>query len=190
MLIRSLPTTFVKRAAAAVGAVACALAAGTGAAHAQGVAAGIENPFAVKLGGFVPSSVDARRASSDVLFAAEVEYTIQSLFGSNRSSYTTVAIGYTKQEDLRIIPFTLNQIFKDPGNVSGVGYYYGGGIGLYSVDLDRPDTSGKTKTLFGLNAVAGIDLTKNWLIEAKYHYPFDYDNKFVGGFQIMAGYRF
>jgi len=189
-LIRSFPLSSVKRAAGVLAAATLLLTAGAGASRAQGVAAAIDSPFTIKIGGFVPSGKDARLASSDVLFSSEFEYTLESLFGNGRSSYSTVAVGYIKQEDLRIVPITLNQIFKDPGNVSGVGYYYGGGIGLYSVDLDLPSVSGKTKTLFGLNAVAGIDLTKRWLVEVKYHYPFDYDKKFVGGVQFMTGYRF
>lgn len=199
MLIRSLQNPQAGRArrrAAVAGltgavAVAGALLAGAGEARAQDVPNGVRRPFAVKLGGYTPSSVDARRASGDLLFSAEVEYTIQTLFNRDRTSYTTIGVGIIDREDLNIVPITLNQIFT-PGDSDFFGkkYYFGGGIGLYSIDMDSADTSGERKTLFGVNAVAGLDLGKNYLVELKYHYPFDYDTKFVGGLQLMAGIRF
>lgn len=188
-MIRSLSHTLA--GLVGVAAVAGAVLAVPGEARAQDITNGIRKPLALKLGGYVPSSVDARRASSDLVLSFEAEYTIQTLFYRNRASYTTLAVGILGGEDLNIVPVTLNQIFSSgESDFFGKPYYFGGGLGVYSVDLNSPETSGERKTLFGINAVVGLDLGQNFLAEIKYHYPFDYDRKFVGGFQLMAGVRF
>jgi hypothetical protein len=64
------------------------------------------------------------------------------------------------------------------------------GIGLYSVRLAAPDTSGTNKVLFGFDVQGGLDINPRLFLDVKYHYISKYDGKFVGGFQVGLGGRF
>lgn len=159
---------------------------GTTTAQAQTIPTAVTKPFALKIGAYNPSETTARRASSDVLFSIEAEYTTQNLVELN-SSYSVASIGYIGQDGLRIIPITIGQNWTDGKQ----NYFYGGGIGLYNIKMELPGfTSNKDKYLFGLYGTVGLNLTKQTFAELKYHYPYKYDGQFVGGFQLMAGLRF
>ena len=166
--------------AAALGAV---LWMGTAAARAQDA---VSDPFAVKVGAFLPADEDARNVSDDAIFILEAEYTVQNLLESN--SVTVVGIGYAEKGGLRIMPITISQLFRDRSGTSP--YYYGIGLGDYITQLDAPGASGKTKHLFGGFVVAGMDLRGPLFVEAKYHLVARYDNKNVNGFQLTLGTRF
>ncbi|MBC7806624.1 MAG: outer membrane beta-barrel protein [Akkermansiaceae bacterium] len=159
---------------------------GTTTAQAQTIPTAVTKPFALKVGAYNPSEDTARRASSDVLFSIEAEYTIQNLVELN-SSYSVFSVGYINEGDLRIIPITIGQNWTDGKQ----NYFYGGGIGLYNVKMDLAGfTSNQDKYIFGFYGTVGLNLTKQVFAELKYHYPYKYDDQFVGGFQLMAGYRF
>jgi hypothetical protein len=164
--------------------------AATGTAHAQETSySAINKRFAAKIGVFAPSGRDVRRYGSNVNLALEGEYRLQVLPDSN--SVTVASIGIiTGDEDFTMIPLTIGQIFRDPNNTVRSRYYYGGGFGIYATNLNAPDTSGKTKGLLGGYLVAGLEGRSPLFGEVKYHYVANYDEKFVGGFQITAGYRF
>ena len=173
----------LRSAATAAAALGVVLWTGTTAARAQDA---VPNPFAVKVGAFLPGDEDARNVSDDVIFILEADYTVQNLPESN--SVTVASIGYTEKGGLRILPITISQVFRDRGATSP--YYYGIGIGDYITRLDSPGASGKTKHLFGGFVVAGLDLRGPLFFEAKYHLVARYDNKNVNGFQFTLGTRF
>jgi hypothetical protein len=159
---------------------------GTSTAQAQLIPPAVNKPFAVKLGAYNPSENTARRASSDVLFSIEAEYTVQNLIELN-ASYSTISVGYIREGGLRIIPITVGQNFTDGRQ----NYFYGAGLGLYNVKMELPGfTSNQDKYIFGVYGVLGLNITKQVFAEVKYHYPYKYDDQFVGGFQLMGGYRF
>jgi hypothetical protein len=158
-----------------------------GAARAQ--EAGIK-PLAVKVGAYLPSDMDARSASSDILLMVEAEYTIQNIVESNYFSQVQVGIGYTERDELRIIPVTLSQVFRNSNAAPGAGYYVGIGLGVYFTELNLPDTSGETKSLFGGFVVGGLDFGGSLFAEAKYHVISRYDRKNVDGLQLAVGVRF
>jgi hypothetical protein len=159
---------------------------GIGTAQAQTIPTAVTRPFAVKLGAYNPSETNARRASNDVLFSFEAEYTIQNLVEQN-SSYSVVSVGYIGQDGLRIIPITVGQNWTDGRR----NYFYGFGLGLYNVKMELGDlTTNREKYIFGVYGTLGLNLTERTFAEIKYHYPYKYDNQFIGGFQIMAGLRF
>lgn len=159
---------------------------GTTTAQAQTIPTAVTKPFALKVGAYNPSADKARRASSDVLFSIEAEYTIQNLVEAN-SSYSVFTVGYIGQDGLRIIPITVGQNWTDGKQ----NYFYGAGLGLYNVKMELPGfTSNEDKYIFGFYGTLGLNITKQTFAEVKYHYPYKYDSQFVGGFQIMAGYRF
>ena len=159
---------------------------GQTAAQAQTTPTAVLKPFALKVGIFNPSEATARRAGSDAIFALEAEYTIENLIELN-GSYSVFTIGYLNQGDFRVIPITIGQNWTD-GRQS---YFYGGGIGLYNVKIDLPGlTSNESKFIFGVYGSVGLNITKQIFTEVKYHYPYKYDNQFIGGFQVMAGLRF
>jgi hypothetical protein len=160
--------------------------AGSGTARAQEY----EDPpqrkaLALKLGLYVPSNDDARAAGvGDRILSLEADYVVQHLIESN--SVSVASVGYISKDALRIMPVTISQVFRQPGT----NYYYGAGIGLYSVRLSLPDTDGSVKNMFGGFGVVGMDLGQSLLAEIKYHYLNKYDNKFLGGLLFQIGGRF
>lgn len=159
---------------------------GADTAQAQTIPTAVSKPFAVKLGAYNPSEPTARRASGDVLLSLEAEYTIENLVELN-SSYSVLSVGYIGQDGLRIIPITIGQNWTD-GRKS---YFYGFGVGLYNIKMELPGfTSNKDKFIFGGYGTLGLNITERTFAELKYHYPYKYDDQFVGGFQLMAGLRF
>ena len=170
--------------------VATSLAIGTfsgqSATFAQTIPTAVLKPFSLKAGLFNPSEPSARRAGSDAIFSLEAEYTVENLIDVD-GSYSVFSVGYLNQDNFRVIPITIGQNFTDGRQ----NYYYGFGVGVYNVELDLPGlTSGKNKWIFGGYGVLGLNLTKTVFTEVKYHYPYKYDNQFIGGFQLMAGLRF
>lgn len=177
------------RAVGIAGMGLCALAVSAPRAQAQVVEPATRRPYAIRIGDYIPSESDAQRAGGTHNLAIEFDYTVQRI--AERSSVAVVSLGYIERDNLRIIPFTLSQIYREPGySFLGRGYYYGGGVGIYAVRLGLPDTSGDVKGLFGVHALVGIDVSDTLFVDAKYHYPFHYDSKFFGGLQIGAGVRF
>lgn len=180
---------WVAQGVAVVGVCAALLGAGAQSAHAQAVAQATRKPYAFRIGDYIPSESEAQNAGSTHNLAFEFDYTIQRV--PERGSVGILSLGYIERNDLRIIPFTLTQVYRDPNvNFAGHPVYWGGGIGIYAVRLSLPDTSGDVKGLFGLHALVGLDISDNVFIDAKYHYPFHYDRKFFGGLQVGAGVRF
>lgn len=166
--------------------LATGLFGGQTAAKAQTLPTAVLKPLALKLGVFNPSEATARRAGSDAMFSIEAEYTVENLIELN-GSYSVFSAGYIKQDGYQMIPITIGQNFTDGRQ----NYFYGAGVGLYNVKLDLPGlTSNEDKWIFGLYGTLGLNITKAVFAEVKYHYPYKYDNQFVGGFQVMAGVRF
>lgn len=169
----------------AAGALGMALASFGMKAQAQ---TGVEKPWSVQVGAYLPIDKHVRSASSDTLLMVEGRYTIQNLIESN--SITVVSVGYTQGQDFLLAPITLAQIFRN-SPIPGTGYYYGGGLGFYIADLDAPDTSGRTKNLFGGYLLVGMNFAQGrGFAEAKYHIVNQYDTKQVDGLQISVGGRF
>lgn len=149
----------------------------------------VPKPFALKLGSYIPTGSEARKAGGSGMLLLEADYTIQNLIDSN--SQTVVSIGVTGRDDLYMIPFTVSQVFRDRDNtIGGRGVYYGAGLGVYVVKLDLPDTSDETKNLLGGFLMAGLDLQQNLFAEVRYHYIANYDKKNINGFQLTVGTRF
>ena len=150
-----------------------------------------EKPLAAKAGFFFPTDSAARDAGGNGMLLLEVDYTLQTLIdNSTLLGHTSIGIGYTERRDLRIIPITLSETFRDSRAAPGTGYYYGVGLGLYLTRLESGSTSGDTKNLFGGYAVGGVSLGSNLFAEAKYHLISRYDGKNVSGIQVTIGTRF
>lgn len=165
-----------------------------GAAHAQVVEntylAGPESKnLAIHLGALLPSEADARRYGGRYVYGIELDYKIQVVALQN--SISNISVGYYERGDLRIIPFSLSQIWREPNRtIFGQHYYYGAGVSLNSVRFTTPETEGKSKVLFGFSAIGGLDFGSSYFAELKYSYLFRYDSKFVGGFFPSVGVRF
>ena len=180
-------TTILRTARAAV---LCALTvlAACGLSRAQYVDVAAQKAYAIKVGAYLPTQKDIRQVSSTALFSVEADVAIQRF--PERSSVSLASIGYIEKGNVRMIPVTVSQIYRDPSNASGVHYYYGGGVGLYSTRINGLGTDGKVKTLFGGFIVTGLDITRSNFVELKYHYISKYNDKFLGGFQLGLGTRF
>jgi hypothetical protein len=178
-----------------LGKAACALTLGAlvlGAtmqtAQAQSTSDTPQKPFAVKIGVFTPINKEVRTASGNFIASLEGDVVIQRF--PERSSVSLFSIGYLERSGLRLIPITVSQIFRDPNNPSGRNYYYGLGVGVYSARLERDDTSGRVKNLLGGFGVVGLELSKSYFIEGKYHVISRYDNKNINGVQVSVGLHF
>jgi hypothetical protein len=148
------------------------------------------NSSSIKLGFFSPGSGQARLGGGTHILNLEADTVVQYIPERNENS--VLSIGYIERDNLRIIPITLSQITHDNKRTSGYDFYYGYGLGLYSARLNLgggETTSGSTKTLIGAHAVFGLNLTETTFMEAKYLYPGKYDDKFIGGLQLMYGIR-
>lgn len=161
-----------------------AVAAASGNAQAQSQT----NSVSLKVGAFLSSGKDARRAGGREILSLEADYVVQQIPEQNQIG--VLSIGYIERDNIRILPLTISQITYDSQKVSSYSLYHGFGIGLYSAHLDVADTSGRTKTLFGGLAVVGLNLSDRTFVEAKYHYISKYDTKFIGGLQFLVGARF
>ena len=73
-------------------------------------------------------------------------------------SVSVFSIGYIEHDNFRMMPLTIGQIVRDPGNASGKDYYYGLGVGIYPTRIQGFGTSGENKNLFGGYAVIGLDV--------------------------------
>ena len=148
------------------------------------------NSSAVKLGFFNPGSGIARQAGGSQILNFEADTIIQNI--AERNETGVLSLGYIERDNLRIIPLTVSQLVHDNKRTSGYDYYYGYGLGIYSARLNSggtDTTSGLTKTLIGAHFVMGLNLTEKTFLEAKYLYPAKYDQKFIGGLQVMYGMR-
>lgn len=166
------------------------LAATSGEARAQFVEPAARKPFAVRLGTYIPSEPEGRAAGGDYMWALEVDYTIQRM--PERTSVSIISTGFIERGDLRIIPLTVGQVWRQQGNplYFGESYFYGFGGGVYNVRLSAPDTSGNDKFIPGGYIHAGIDFNSKYFFETKYHYIAKYDRKFIGGLMFSVGARF
>ncbi len=175
----------IRRFFVAAGALLALAGSGGSGAQAQ---VGVERPLSVQAGVFLPIDRFVRAGSDDALLMVEVRYTVQNLITSN--SITVLSAGYTRSQDFLMAPITLAQIFRN-SPIPGTGAYYGAGIGIYITDLDIPDTSGRTKNLFGGFLMAGMNFSQGRAFaEAKYHIVNQYDTKQVDGLQLSVGARF
>lgn len=164
-----------------------AVAAASGSAQAQSRYSQT-NSVSLKVGAFLSSGKDARRAGGREILSFEADYVVQQIPEQNQIG--VLSIGYIERDNIRILPLTISQITYDSQKVSSYTLYHGFGIGLYSAHLDVADTSGRTKTLFGGLATVGLNLSDRTFVEAKYHYISKYDTKFIGGLQFLVGARF
>ena len=143
--------------------------------------------LAAKIGLFAPAGKEARMGAGHQIFAVEADYVAQYL--PDQGVTTVLSLGYIEKGALRLIPMTLNQIFHKAGS-SHSETYYGYGFGLYSARLSSVDGSNGSKLLLGGALTAGKNLNETTFIEAKYHIPFNYNSRDVGGLQLMYGKRF
>ena len=158
-----------------------------GAAKAQTTARFKTSGLAAKIGLFAPAGKEARTGAGHELLALEADYVAQYIPDQNIT--TVLSIGYIEKGALRLIPMTVNQLFHKSGDAKD-SMYYGYGLGLYSARLSNVDGSTGSKLLLGGALTAGKNLNDTTFIEAKYHIPFNYNSRDVGGLQLMYGKRF
>ena len=155
-----------------------------GTAKAQSTGRYKSTGLAAKIGLFAPAGKEARTGAGNQIFALEADYVAQYL--PEQGVTNVISIGYIEKGALRLIPMTLNQIFQKPES----DLYYGYGLGIYSARLSNVENAGGSKLLIGGALTAGKNLNETTFIEAKYHIPFNYNSRDVGGLQLMYGKRF
>ena len=144
--------------------------------------------MAFRIGSYSPAKSYARNAGGSRMFGLELDFNIQSVPERNESN--VLSLGFIEKGDLRIMPLTVTQIVHDRKRTSSYDFYYGYGVGLYSIRLRGADVDGKVKVMPGALGVFGVNLSDSTFVEARYHYSGDYDSKDVRGLLLSVGLRF
>lgn len=176
------------RVALAAGLAGLTLTFGATAAKAQPVTESSRYDWAVRLGTYIPTDDDVRRAGGTHNLAVEVDWVAQRLPGQQLTSI--LSLGYIERDGFKLIPATISLIRREYSDDLNKSYYYGFGGGLYQTRVRASDTSGENKWIPGGFIVMGVDLTDRYFGEFKYNYINKYDGKFVGGSQLSVGIRF
>lgn len=99
------------------------------------------------------------------------------------ADYLSHAFGGSKGS---VFPLTINQFFYSPMALNR--FYWGIGAGATVADVDGP-----SKTVFGLKGTVGVELEREWFVEASYFWSDEFDEATdgrVNGVAFYVGYRF
>ena len=166
---------------------------GTSAAQAQSTDAPVQKPISLKVGGFFPSSGDARQLG-DTWLHVGADYS----FGKSESDSPLLKLAYVdyagKKKDGvtgQFVGVGLGvRSYANKTMTSTYSPYYGAGIGVY---FEQGKGGGETKnqTGVGLKASLGLEMNQGAFIEAGYTYlPQKIEHTDLSGFTADIGYRF
>lgn len=120
----------------------------------------------------------------DYLFPAfKQNWSVGLEWGDGETSATV--LGHTVTESLDVWGLTWNWLKTVQTPEYKNNWYYGAGLGWYRVENGDSDDS------FGLQLVAGMDLSKSWYGEIKYVFGTDFEGDAdVDGLRVSFGYKF
>jgi opacity protein-like surface antigen len=153
-----------------------------------------EQPLSLKVGVFWPSDSDTKDLVGNNWFAAEVDYTLQKNYET--SSEIQLGLGFSQKTDgsnkFRVIPVTLDWIYRKPHEASTTTPYFGVGVGAYVTKIEDGVNS-EAKTKFGGSVFLGVEFSENMFLEGRYRFVgdinvggIDYNDN---GFSLMLGAR-
>jgi hypothetical protein len=166
--------------------VVCAVLSGAAAAQ------NYENPLALKVGVFWPTDDGVKGLVGNTWFSVAVDYTLQKNYET--STEVVLSAGFMQKSDagskVRVIPITLDWIYRQPREEKTTTPYFGVGAGAYLTKIeDGLSSEGKTK--FGGSIFAGLEFGQNMFVEGRYVLVggttvsgVDYNTK---GFSLMLG---
>ncbi len=190
-------TPFTPAAFALPGLLALALASPS--AQAQTPADTKSPPVAaVRLGAYFPFNRTAKNFVGKTWAGGGLDYAFQQKPGLSR---TLLSVDYIERSSggstIRLIPVTIGQFQLQgagEGQNNNVRPYLGIGVGAYFVHQNLPQTDGtmhsNDTTTIGGYLGAGLDISSNFLVEARYHILPKVGGVNSTGLQLTAGVRF
>ena len=158
-------------------------------AHAQSL---IKPTFRAKVGAFFPSG-SGNDFSGSTHIKAEAEVFLPKILSG--AGTTGLSIGYSQGSHdgntLRIIPVTVEKIFKAPNPLQSLtGNVYGGvGVGPYFLRASG-DGGSDSKTTIGGFAMVGYQFPNKFFVEAKYQVAGKIDGVSPNGLSLLVGRSF
>lgn len=154
--------------------------------------------FAVRGGAYFPFNSTTKRSVGKTWASGGLDYVFQQKAGLSR---TVLSVDYIERSSggntIRLIPVTIGQFTLQgagEGQNNNVRPYLGIGVGAYFVHQALPDNQlGSTRndtTTIGGYLGAGLDISSNFLVEARYHILPKVGGINSSGLQITAGVRF
>lgn len=149
----------------------------------------VTKPWTLKVGAFRPDSGTWRDDSSDYWVLTGIDYTFN-VTPAGAECVGSLEYGPGKHGN-RL--WSLQGIYRLPEYTEGTsrGTYYGAGFGVYFAKVEGADGSSDKVTRLGIPLLAGMGLTNNLFLEAKYNIVF---GKAVGrrlsGFSAALAFRF
>lgn len=168
-------------------------------AHAQTPADTKSPPIAaIRLGAYFPFNRTAKNFVGKTWAGGGLDYVIQQKPGMSR---TLLSVDYIERSGngstIRLIPVTIGQFMLQSageGQNSNVRPYLGIGVGAYFVHQNLPTVNGTMQsndtTTIGGYLSAGLDISSNFLVEARYHILPKIGGVNSTGLQLTAGVRF
>lgn len=153
---------------------------------------------AIRAGAYFPFNSTTKSMVGKTWAGGGLDYVIQQKPGLSR---TVLSADYIERSsggsNIRLIPVTIGEFMLQgagEGQNNNVRPYLGIGTGAYFVHQNLPnntngDTSKDTTTIGGYLS-AGLDISSNFLVEARYHILPKIGGINSSGLQITAGVRF
>jgi hypothetical protein len=152
---------------------------------------------AIRIGAFNPTNANTRRDFGLYDLEGGLDYTFQQTGLSERANVSIDFLETTKHgNELQTIPVTIGQQVIGGARSGGVREYVGYGIGAYFEHFNEPGTgnfngsSTHNQVAYGGFLNAGLDLTTNLFIDARYHIVTPVKNINTDGIELTAGVRF
>lgn len=158
--------------------------------------------FAVRAGAYFPFNSTTKREVGKTWAGGGLDYSVQQKPGASR---TILSVDYIERSSggstIRLIPVTFGQFTlqgANEGQHNNVRPYLGIGVGAYFVHQTVPSTLPTAQvtaqhndtTTIGGYLGAGLDISTNFLVEARYHILPKIGGINSSGLQITAGVRF
>ena len=153
---------------------------------------------AVRVGAYFPFNSYTKNIVGKTWAGGGLDYVIQQKPGLSR---TILSVDYIERSsggsDIRLIPVTIGEFTLQgagEGQSNNVRPYFGIGTGAYFVHENVPgNINGNAKsdtTTIGGYLAAGLDISSNFLVEARYHILPKIGGISNSGLQVTAGVRF
>ena len=146
--------------------------------------------WSVKLGVFMPSNGNAKRAGTSTWWAMGVDYNCPTRM-KPLNAEIHLGVDVNTHGDATIVPVTVKMIWPFHTADSPFRAYVGLGAGLYFTNFPH----GGNTVQPGVKAIVGVDISKKMFIEANYDYAAGFSNNLgqglrADGLTAAVGVRF
>ena len=182
------------KVAATLAIAAAAMSFAAPAVHAQSTTSTIG---AIRLGEYIPVNSATQQTYGRYYLTGGLDYYFQQ---NQTTSRSVISVDYTEfsksGNDIRVIPVTIGQQSMEAARGQSVRPYIGYGVGAYFIHLKDPNDTNfggsdtENATAFGGFLEAGLDLTTNLFLDARYHIVTPVKSVNTDSLEITAGLRF